>query len=447
MRLVLLCLVHVVGANVCVRPIASHYLNADTPTNSSITLFADYPPRQTKLYLNSGHSKCIAPTSGTHTFFCNGIIMKLRCQQGLNWELGIGLESQLYNHYSTIEISHNVLRLSDEHVSDLSLESSGVTEMFRVNQIECQVYSRTCSSNKTTYPVVLDTSVSHTVLPFEFYAFVLEEFEKGNAPELACKFSDNTEIVCGYNCLWMSNIIDGTRLNVVQGNEIRFSQRILDNYKFTVNNKVATTQLAITKQGTFYNNGKMLIEIFLLIKIIFLGWRATVKHEDEREMWYLTIPFIWLCVLVSAPIGLQDYIHVIRVLVTMTLGIIAMLYLYFENLGDIRHTVPKLILMTALPELDNNESKIIAFSLIIVLTAIELQWFIAQQMTRLPGLQDTFMILNLMNSLVFIAFCYDEYLKLYLDMACSLYSFHYVEVYHALYFVCIFYGTSMSHKK
>ena len=438
---------NLVGANMCVRSIASHFLNANTPTNSSITLFTDYPARQTRIYLNSAHSNCIAPTSGTHTFFCNGVLMKLRCQQGENWELGLGIKSQLYNHYNTLQLSHNFLHMSDNTLSnamDVSNESDIANEIFRYANSECVINSNEIRSESLANTIILDTSTSQTALPRMLYAFVLEEFEKGHAPELSCRVGE-TDIKCGINCLWISNIIDGTRLNVVEGNneEIRFSQRILDNYRFGIRNTVDGIIIKVSSKGMFYNSAKMLIELFLLVKIIFLAWSATIRHEDEHENGYWSVPFAWLCVLTSGPIGPLDMLHGVRLFVTISMATIATVHMYSSELGTIRHTVPKLITMTALPELDNNECKIIGFSLILLLTILEMAWFVR----NLPRPGDTLMLINVVNSWVFIGFFYTEYLKLYLDTASSLYSFQYVAAYHVLYFVCIFYGSSIAMSK
>ena len=112
----------------CTRPIIYHWLDDTSLRNESITLFADHPAHQKRIYLSFEQHTCLTKNGGKTRFFCNGYSFSLNCEKntgGIEIEsdqviLGLGKESTIWNHYSRMLITGNTITLGD---SDMFLEN------------------------------------------------------------------------------------------------------------------------------------------------------------------------------------------------------------------------------------------------------------------------------------------------------------------------------------
>lgn len=370
----------------CVRPVHFHWLNKESPTNASTSLFTNNPSTLLNLYTSFETSLHVTNDGRDLRFFCNGYHFVMESKQDPTRKhedavFGLGHHSQIWNHYKTAAFTPKTIafgRSKEKHFDgnadkwqkwDCNGENTNAlcnlepSPAGKIKHKDVEIGSFT--------GVRLFSNSEDVEVPQEVYGYV----HHNNVDELTFDFGERGTIVCGEGCLYSSNVWEQRKYHI----KIRNDGYVWLNQRYQINQDIfydAQNQTIYIKPiqdvislDTFYS------QILLISKFVLVCFLAT--YRKRAPLWgRITVA------LMMAAIATEQswYIAHLDVSPRIPMFIIwcAWLVIFYINLLFPNMLYPNsnvgivLVIQSTFTELDSYELVFIGYTMFAVITTNEI---------------------------------------------------------------------------
>jgi len=368
----------------CTRPTDFHWLQDDTPTDTSIELFTGNSGSIERFYIEFSHSSCASQGSdAVMVVFCGDATVRMRCDNGMaDNVLGLGQNSVIWDHYQHMVLNSHRIILSNDKRSEYANKCS-----FQPKDLPTAKQHYLCNLDSVPtrwvdqgvqeeghFPVQLFNSQTMTTVPKKLFQLFEQAVQEKRYEDIFIALEiSGKEWVCGKGCLY-TNSFKGfkflARASVLD--TIELNERFLTNKQLKYNAESQTIEIGF--EDVFIKPSlKFWVQLFLIPKIVYGFWVLVRTKDPMQELFYELVDVVAIASVLLEEVLMhhesEQIVHVVGLGVVFVVLKIVEFKIHtssapfvFDASIVIGHLIPIFLLQTMVQELDSYECVVIALA-------------------------------------------------------------------------------------